>query len=279
MRDIEKNFGSSSRGGNSSSHKFLIIGDTECGKTTILDYYCAQKVRKKTKKTIGCEIHIKDFIKKVGGVLNTHQYVEFWDLSGDAKFQPYIDVYTQAIENNISAFKGIIFFFDATNRKTLLRLSQHLEILSIKKAQIEDEEPLKSENNCRNISLPLLIVGNKIDLADGNKSKKMQEARQYLEQTFTKDIRLKCIFLSNKMDLSEYREVDKFVEDSIAGNFDNLYLYNPTKDSKYYTHQRFSTFKEEMSRIFNQLTFSIKWMQRVVKTWMRKRNRKHELPV
>ncbi len=127
-RDIEMDMSSDySRG--QSSYKFLVIGDSNSGKTTFLDYYCnLRKKEKKMKKTIGCEIHVKEFSRLKAGV-KINQFIEFWDISGDIKFLPYVNVYTHAVENNLGAFKGVIFFFDVTNIKTLLNINKYIKLI------------------------------------------------------------------------------------------------------------------------------------------------------
>lgn len=283
MRDLETNSFSSPQSGGSSAHKFLVIGDTECGKTSLLDYYCNQRIKKKIKKTVGCEIHVKDIVKKHSGSLKIHQYVEFWDLSGDSKYQPYINVYIKAIENNIHTFKGVIFFFDISNRKTLSRINKHLEVLSLKKPDQEDEELYNLNSQRKNLTLPLLFIGNKIDLVErSNKFQKIQAAKQHIEQTFNYDPKIKCLFLSNKNNISELDEFDKFCEDCVTGRYDDLYMYNtvkqPSSPQKYrhYTRQTLLSITDAVGRFVSHTLLRARWLHRSVKNWIYKDKYKRE---
>ena len=282
MRDLETISGTAPRSpGASPAHKFLVIGDSECGKTSLLDYYCNQRIKKKIKKTVGCEIHIKDLVKKHRGNLNIHQYIEFWDISGDSKFQPFINVYVKAIENNIHTFKGVIFFFDINNRKTLSRISKHLELLTFQHSNLDDEE-LYSLNR-KKMTLPLLFIGNKIDLVErSDKFQKMQAAKQLIEQTLNRDPKIKCLFLSNQTNVADLQEIDKFCEDCITGNFEDLYLYDTVKEPsspqkyKHYTRQKILSFTDGVGKFISHTLLRVRWFHRSVKNWINRDRYKRE---
>lgn len=283
MRDLETNSLSSPQSGASSAHKFLVIGDTECGKTSLLDYYCNHRIKKKIKKTVGCEIHVKDMVRKHAGSLKIHQYVEFWDLSGDSKYQPHINVYVKAIKNNIHTFKGVLFFFDISNRKTLSRISKHLELLSSSKTEQEDEELYNLNSQRKGQTIPLLFIGNKIDLVErSNKFQKIQSAKQVIEQAFNHDPKIKCVFLSNKHDMSELQDLDKFCEDCISGNSENLYMHSTTKDLnspqkyKHYTRQTILSITDSVGRFVSHTLLRARWLHRSVKNWIYKDKYKRE---
>lgn len=280
MRDIEMDLASSSRGGTGASHKFLVIGDSECGKTTLMNLYCNERTKKKIKKTIGCDLHIKDFVRKRAG-LDVHQYFEFWDLSGDSKFFPHLDVYMQAIQSSIQTFKGILFFFDVTNRKTLLRISKHLEMLTVKDPSSEEElDEIHNANSRIHITLPLLIIGNKSDMLETHKGEKVRAIRQYLEQEFNNDPKVEFILTSTKDGISQFPDIDKFVEDCVSGNFSELFLFNTSKGFYSQRMQRDNankTFSGEVMWLFGAVKRTYKWIRRSIRSWIRKRNRNREL--
>jgi len=162
-----------------------------------------------------------------------------------------------------------------TNKKTLYRLTKHLEIIAVKNYSDENEEETILNPKRRNITLPLLIVGNKSDL-ESNKYKKKQDVRQYLDQVFGKDQNTNCIFVSNKMDETELREIDNFIEDSIAGNFHNLMLYNTAKQmdsQKNFTRQQLSSLSESAEALFSTALTASRWIFRKIKSLTRKNNR------
>lgn len=249
-RDIEMDLSADYFKG-SNTNKFLVIGDSQSGKTTLLDYYCTGQRRvKKVKKTVGCDIHIKEFTRFKAGI-SIKQFIEFWDLSGDIKFLPYINVYTQAIDNNINAFKGVIFFFDMTNIKTLMNITKYLKLILEKPVTNESEE--ESLTPSKSIAIPLLIIGNKFDLLDpDHHSNKISLIEKYLQELFGNDPKLKYIFTSQNLDISELKDIDKFVEDCLSGNEHNLFYYdssrelNPYDTYKKFTKQKLMSFGEDL---------------------------------
>ena len=108
----------------SKTHKFLVIGDPQSGKTSIIDYFCKEvEPSGKTPQTIGCEIHLKE----IPGQASEHDYLEFWDFAGETIHKEISKAYFQALEKDIDSLKGIIFCFDSSNIKTLFHISRYLE--------------------------------------------------------------------------------------------------------------------------------------------------------
>ena len=205
--------------------RFLVIGDVDCGKTSIINYLCNpdDNFRQKATKTVGCEIHVKEVLKQENGE-NYYEYVEFWELSGDIIQGAQLEVYLRAIEEELESLKGIIFFFDTTNMKSLLRVNKYLEDivnrLLIKKSEIENE-------GVTPITIPFLVVGTKDDLLDKDlKIKKIITIKEYIDWMFEDEAsKLKCLFLSLKSSYSQFDELKNSIQACIDKDFSKLYSY------------------------------------------------------
>jgi GTPase SAR1 family protein len=232
--------------------KFLVIGDSQCGKSTFLYYYTNEIRReKKTKKTIGCEVHLKEFVKRRNHS-QAREYVEFWDLSGDVKFQPFLKVYTEALHSMTSQFKGIIYCFDMSNIKTLHNISSFLSQVVEKQSSQESEE--EGLNSSRNIAIPLFIIGLKGDLLDIiTRVKREQEIQRYLNQHFGNEPNLKFMLIGKETDVSEMVAIDRFVESCLSGNDREIFIYDRSNDTSQsnFSSKRLTSFMEFLGGVYD----------------------------
>jgi GTPase SAR1 and related small G proteins len=230
-------------------YRYLVLGDSESGKTTLLDYYCSgERPKRSMKKTKGCEIHSKQVLIQTEEC-SFKKYAEFWDLGGDETYRPYLDIYLREFHNRRDLFKGIIYIFDASVMKTVRSITKHLNELSNIKCQSKSAE-----------KIPLLIIGNKFDkISKRSMSSTILKIKHYLAKLF-EDQHIMCTFLSVKEPYSQFKELNKFIEDTILGNVQNHFLFDSqfpleyTKKIQKYAGEKIGIIKEDVKRFTYNLT-------------------------
>jgi len=129
-KEIEKNIKKN------KSHKIVIIGDTNVGKTSILDMFIENKFGN-TKPSIGA-LHKLKSIK----VDDEEVQLDIWDTAGQERFKSIVPMYYKGA-------KGIIIVYDITNQDSF-----------------EGAKNWIKEIESNNKSAILVLVGNKIDLEE-----------------------------------------------------------------------------------------------------------------
>ena len=119
--------------------KLLIIGDSEVGKTSVLSRYTKDIFNLNYLATAGIEFFTKD-----DNIDNKIVRIELWDTAGQEKFHSLTAAFFRNAE-------GIIVMFDVTN--------------SISFENIRNwTESIKTHMSSEIDNIPVIIVGNKIDL-------------------------------------------------------------------------------------------------------------------
>ncbi|CAD8108084.1 unnamed protein product [Paramecium sonneborni] len=173
--------------------KFLIIGDGQTGKSSLVNILTYRKypdkmVSKKSRqaiKTQGCDIRmaLRNLIAP-----NKQFILKIIDLSGDKAQRQYLDIYISKFK-----FNGIIFCFDVTNLKTLYNLRKWIQRLTTKSIIHEDnEEALETENNEYSRQSSLVIQDDYQDCLLGYINYKGIQMEEILKMPF--------IFVGCKMD-------------------------------------------------------------------------------
>ena len=88
------------------THKLLIIGDEQIGKTCIFNRYIHDKFTANYKATIGVDFNVKR--QNVG--YNSHT-LRVWDTAGQQRFRQITSAYYRGPD-------GIFIVFDVTNKKS-----------------------------------------------------------------------------------------------------------------------------------------------------------------
>ncbi|MHA2183284.1 MAG: Rab family GTPase [Promethearchaeota archaeon] len=115
--------------------KICVFGDSTVGKTSLVDRYLTDKFHENIQATLGATIHIK-FIEVENGKIT----LQIWDFGGHKNFMFLVPSYSRGSS-------GAVFMFDLTKRTSLVNLNDWL---------------VEFSKVSRNI--PLLLVGNKVDL-------------------------------------------------------------------------------------------------------------------
>jgi small GTP-binding protein len=136
--------------------KFLVIGEPQTGKTALIRRYVQNCYTEHYRSTIGVDFAHKD----VDFDANTSVTIQLWDVSGSQRFSELTRMYYQGAV-------GAFVVFDVTNPKTL-------DAAVVWKRDI-DEKVLTANSG----PLPVLLVGNKIDLRPDGWDKSMLEMNEF----------------------------------------------------------------------------------------------------
>jgi small GTP-binding protein len=122
--------------------KIIVAGDGGVGKTSLIRRYVSDCFDPAERLTIGC-----DFYTKVLSAQNGKQFkLQIWDIGGQEQFRALLPLWSKGS-------KGAILAFDIGSIESYLHLDEWLSIV------IEGG---------RTESFPIIVVGNKRDLADGS---------------------------------------------------------------------------------------------------------------
>jgi small GTP-binding protein len=137
--------------------KVMIIGEGAVGKTALVNRYTTGQFETDYKTTIGSQFAVKlAHISPPDSAYAVGIKVQAWDVAGQARFKAVRKMY-------YSGAAGVILVFDVTRRRSFQELVKWVE---------EADESIGTR-------VPLLCVGNKIDLPDravpSNEAKKWAE--------------------------------------------------------------------------------------------------------
>lgn len=121
--------------------KFILLGDTNAGKTSILSRFTEENndISPSHIATIGMDQRIK--------YVNFKDYkirLDLWDSAGQERFQSITANYLRGVD-------GILFVFDLTNIESLTNLKSWFKLI---------------EKNCESAFIKAIILANKSDLED-----------------------------------------------------------------------------------------------------------------
>jgi len=131
--------------------KVIIVGEAEVGKTSLALKYTTDAFSEKYLMTIGVT-----FFKKVEEVNSTNVLLDIWDTGGQERFSYVRSFYFQGAS-------GALVCYDITNRHSFERLGYWIEEI---------------DKHCGGV--PIVIVGNKIDLEDKRQVSR-EEGRTFAE--------------------------------------------------------------------------------------------------
>ena len=121
--------------------QLLIIGDSSVGKTSILSRYANGTFKEEYLATVGLDYYTKDEI-----INNKTIQIKLWDTAGQERFKALTQNYFKNAE-------GVLLVYDVTSTESFENLKFWID--SIKDNMVQ-----------KNMNIPLIIIGNKIDMED-----------------------------------------------------------------------------------------------------------------
>ena len=121
--------------------QILILGDSSVGKTSLISRYANGIFKEEYLATVGL-----DYYNKQDTINNLNVLVKLWDTAGQERFKSLTPNYFRNAE-------GVVIVFDVTNSETFENLKYWIS-------------SIKSNLGEKNIIIPIIIIGNKIDMDD-----------------------------------------------------------------------------------------------------------------
>ena len=122
-------------------YKFIIIGDSSVGKSSFIVKLCHNIYNNVNQETVGVAYFTKTILDTSTNVIKKFT---FWDTAGQERFKSIVSMYYKNVT-------GVICMYDINNFKTLENTENWIENF-FEKTNIDNEK------------LPILLLGNKLDL-------------------------------------------------------------------------------------------------------------------
>ena len=136
--------------------QLLITGDSSVGKTSILTRYSNGTFKEDYIATVGIDYFSKDEI-----INNKTTRIKIWDTAGQERFNSL----TQGFFKNV---QGVILAYDVTKTESFDNLKNWIS-------------SIKTNMQSQKINMPVVIMGNKIDLTD-DREIKTEDAEKFAEE-------------------------------------------------------------------------------------------------
>ena len=142
-------------------YKFILIGDSAVGKTSIFKKITTEIFSEKNISTIGMDkrtLYFKDIEINIKGQNKKEDFnILLFDTAGEERYRAITKTYFQASD-------GVIILYDITNKKTFLDVETWLDSLT------------QTLSHWKNGSYVITLLGNKLDLVEnGLKSREVEE--------------------------------------------------------------------------------------------------------
>ncbi|KAI9476134.1 MAG: putative Rab11, partial [Benjaminiella poitrasii] len=131
--------------------KIVIIGDSGVGKSNLLLRYTSNDFMENSRSTIGVE-----FATKSIEIENSLIKAQIWDTSGQERYKAITSAFYRGAV-------GALLVYDITRKSSFDHVNQWLKEL---REHTEDH-------------IPLVLIGNKVDLANSDRAISTDDARQY----------------------------------------------------------------------------------------------------
>jgi len=134
--------------------QLLVIGDSSVGKTSLITRYTNGTFKEEYLATVGL-----DYYSKVEAINNQTINIKLWDTAGQERYKALTQNYFRNAE-------GVLLTFDVTNTESFNNLKDWIG-------------SIKTNMESKNIFLPLIIVGNKIDMEEAREINK-EDAEKFV---------------------------------------------------------------------------------------------------
>ena len=133
--------------------QLLIIGDSSVGKTSLITRYTNGTFKEEYLATVGLDYNSKDEV-----INNETIHIKLWDTAGQERFKSLTQNYFRNAE-------GVLLVYDVTKTESFNNLKEWIS-------------SIKKNMETKNIFLPLIVIGNKIDMEDSREIDK-EEANKF----------------------------------------------------------------------------------------------------
>ena len=139
--------------------QILIIGDLSVGKTSIITRYTNGTFKEEYLSTVGLDYYSKEEI-----IENKTINIKLWDTAGEERYKSLTQNYFRNAE-------GVLLVFDVTNIESFNNLKDWIS-------------SIKLNMEGKNIFIPVVIIGNKVDMEDQREITKEQAEKFVSENNY-----------------------------------------------------------------------------------------------
>ncbi|MHA1582568.1 MAG: Rab family GTPase [Candidatus Baldrarchaeia archaeon] len=158
-------------------YKIVLLGDGMVGKTTLRQVFMGEGFRETYMMTFGCDFAVKDVILENDVKIR----LQIWDLAGQPSFEKIRKSYYRGS-------KGAILVYDTTRRETLEHVPLWVKELLY---------------NTGKRDIPIVLVGNKIDLRTEKESHVSTEEGLKMKKFLQENFRLNVLFIETSAKTGE----------------------------------------------------------------------------
>lgn len=146
--------------------RIMVLGDSGVGKTSFVHLAVSNEPIRAPSWTIGCSVEVKLHEFKEGMPAQKSYFVELWDVGGSKHHRNTRPVFYNPCH-------GVILVHDLTNKKSEENLREWLHELmdrdTTRNCSGLSFDDFDTENFIGTTNMPILVVGNKLDLVDDKK--------------------------------------------------------------------------------------------------------------
>ena len=136
--------------------QILLIGDSSVGKTSLIQRYANGIFKEEYLATVGLDYYTKQEM-----INNLNVLVKLWDTAGQERFKALTPNYFRNAE-------GVVLAYDVTNSESFENLKFWIN-------------SIKSNLGEKNIFIPIIIIGNKIDM-EGMRDITKEDASKFAKE-------------------------------------------------------------------------------------------------
>eukprot|EP01024_Parvocaulis_polyphysoides_P043947 TRINITY_DN40376_c0_g1_i2.p1 TRINITY_DN40376_c0_g1~~TRINITY_DN40376_c0_g1_i2.p1 ORF type:complete len:225 (-),score=18.57 TRINITY_DN40376_c0_g1_i2:67-741(-) len=151
--------------------RVLVVGNTGCGKTSLIRCLTQNTISTKPKTTIGCETYVK--LIYYPNSEGKPFFVEFWDVGGQARYKKLRPLFYRDVN-------GVILVYDVANSWSYSSLHKWAEEIALKGTFVAPLPVEIAQQNFGGLRVPILTVANKSDLLTTAKNTKLSIWQQFL---------------------------------------------------------------------------------------------------